>query len=402
MDIPEDDSIQATRLMTENIHLWDDQTSTTWTEAYPVGNGRLGAMPFGDFPQERILLNEDSVWEGGFDMKMPSDSFDSLNEVHHLVAQGKTCEADRLFSQKIQQRKDPYSYCTLGHLTLNYGPTHRLKSVRRELNLATGLSTCEYTTHSHQIILQTVYASEPDQVLVVHVHSTTAFDLTLGRDGQSRVEGQDLVWEQAMAHGGTLYQTRVRALGIEALADGERLHLKNIFEITLLISVATNVDRRHLQRRLADGWQNQNRTILDRLKSMPECTLRHHAMESHQAYFGRVSLNLGHSDLTLTALPTKSRLERIQKNQGDDPELMATYFQFGRYLLIASSRPGSLPANLQGIWNPHYVAPWSSDYHLTPIFAKPRTVTLSLRNLVNKSLKNFLDSVIVLDLGSKI
>ena len=183
----------------------------------------------------------------------------------------------------------------------------------------------------------------------------------------AKVEGKDLVKiAQATGELGTRFVGRVRvAQPISAPSTAkDALAIKQAKTITLYLSASTDFNRREPGEKLPDGWQQKAEVDLDALKGKSLQKVREDGIADHQKYFARVESDFGQTADDITKLPTRLRLERIKKGAHDDPDLMETYFQFGRYLLIASSRPGCLPANLQGLWNPYESAPWSSDYHL--------------------------------------
>ncbi len=132
----------------------------------------------------------------------------------------------------------------------------------------------------------------------------------------------------------------------------------------MFISVATDFDRRDSSAKLPDGWQAKALRDLDRLGAKSPEDIEFAATDDHAKYFSRVDVDFGKTAGDVLAKPTRERLARIKKGAHDDPDLIETYFQYGRYLLIACSRPGCFPANLQGVWNPRPKAPWGSDYHL--------------------------------------
>jgi alpha-L-fucosidase 2 len=346
--------------------IWDDGPAEKWDSAYPVGNGRLGAMPWATFPREKILINEETIWENQEEMKIGRDAAEQFEVIRRLVLEGKYSEADRHFEKHVQDGRRPNSYQLVGWLNLHYGQTAALESTYRELNLDTGLVTNRYTLTDGNIITQKVYASAPDDLIVVEVKATQPITLTVAMDGAER-EGRDLVLSGA-ADGamGSRFVSRLRALDIESAASGGdgQLKFKNRREISLLLSVATNVDRSQPGLPLAEGWQQKALDDLDAVSDQSLERLREAAVADHQQYQQRVELDLGSTDEAVLALPTADRLNRLKSGKHDDPDLIETYFQFGRYLLIASSRPGNFPANLQGLWNPHLQAPWKSDYHL--------------------------------------
>ena len=345
--------------------IWDDQPAGKWDTAYPVGNGRLGAMPFGQFPEEKILINEETIWARQNTFGMPEDSAKHLNKVKQLEAAGSYREADQYFEKHLEDAQDPCSYQPLGWLRLAYLEKSPVKQLHRELNLKTGIAKNVYVLGNGTRITQKVFASGPDNVIAVRISADREINLKVSLDG-GKINGTDIVKTGAgSGENATRYVSRVRVLPAEnTVASGDALEIKDSKEITIYLSAATNFDRRNSQAMLPDDWSANALGDLDRLGDKSPSDVEDAAARDHRRYFDRLEVDLGESPEDVRALPTKSRLERIKEGKTDDPDLIETYFQFGRYLLIASSRPGSFPANLQGIWNPHMSAPWGSDYHL--------------------------------------
>ncbi|MEA1951841.1 MAG: glycoside hydrolase family 95 protein [Planctomycetota bacterium] len=345
--------------------IWDDQPAGKWDTAYPVGNGRLGAMPFGQFPEEKILINEETIWARQNTFGMPEDSLKHLNKVKELEAAANYSEADEYFQKHLQNGQNPCSYQPLGWLRLAYHEKTPVKQLYRELNLKTGVAKNVYVLGNGTKITQKVIASGPDDVVEVRISADREISVKVSLSG-GKINGTDIVKTGAgSGENATRYVSRVRALPAEKTeANGDALEIKNSKEIAIYLSVATNFDRKNSRAMLGDGWSAKALRDLDRLKGRSPSDIENVAVRDNRRYFERLDVDFGESPEDVTALPTKARLKRIKKGKTDDPDLIETYFQFGRYLLIASSRPGCFPANLQGVWNPHMSAPWGSDYHL--------------------------------------
>ncbi len=343
----------------------DDQPAAEWTDAYPVGNGRLGAMPFGQYPNEKVLLNEETIWSRGDDLLMPADSFQHLETIRKLEAAGRYKEADLQFETHILQGVSPNSYQYLGWLSLDFLDSSPLASTSRSLDLSTGIARSQHTLADGATITQETWASAKDDVIAIRIQASKPIDFDLHMDGATTIDG-DLV-KNGQADGNRedvlKYQGRVRVLD-GASASGDTLQVRGKTSCTLLISAATNFNYENSSQLLPDGWQAKAKNTLDRLEGRSADSIQKLAIDDHQSYFNRASIELGTTDPNVAALTTPQRIERLKAGQLNDPDLIETYFQFGRYLLIASSRPGTFPANLQGIWNPHEWAPWSSDFHL--------------------------------------
>jgi len=343
----------------------DNRPAAEWSEAYPVGNGRLGAMPFSQFPTEKILLNEETIWHRGADLMTPQDSFAHLEEIRRLEAAGDYAAADRHFVRHLQDNVEPYSYQYLGWLELTYGTDSFLRRTERRLDLGTGMAESEYLLADGNRVMQQVWVSGPADCIVVRVSADQPIGLRVRMEG-AVVDGTDLVKRGAGTgdHPGvTRYEGRVRLLGPTDPEPGA-LQARPHTEHVVLITAATNLDRSDTEAVLPAGWEAKASADLDRAATQSVVTLQQDAIADHQRYFNRMTLDVGSTAPEIAALTTPERLDRIKAGAADDPDLVETYFQFGRYLLIASSRPGTFPANLQGIWNPHELAPWSSDFHL--------------------------------------
>ncbi|TWU38386.1 glycoside hydrolase family 95 protein [Novipirellula artificiosorum] len=343
----------------------DDQAAGQWDRAYPVGNGRLGAMPLGTFPAEKILINEETIWNRTDTFGMPEDSHRHLEEVRRLESAGDFSGADRYFEEHLQNAKDPCGYQLVGWLHLEYLNAAPVKRIQRELDLKTGISKSIYTLEDGTEIVQKVIASGPDDVIAVMISSNKAIGLKTSLDDGVIEDGDIVRRGAASGEGATEFVGRVRVLPADKTSPmGNTLEIKSCKEISIFLSAATNFDRSNSEARLPTGWQAKALRDLDRLRAKSTAEVLRAAVRDHHHFFDRVDVDLGQSPESVLALTTKERLKRVKAGKTDDPDLIETYFQFGRYLLIASSRPGCFPANLQGLWNPHLSAPWGADYHL--------------------------------------
>jgi len=322
-------------------------------------------MPFGNYPQEKILINEETIWHRGNRLVMPDDSFEHLQKMVELEAAGDYQAVDRYFEQKIQGgARSPDSYQLLGWLNLEYQYAAALKSTRRELDLKTGVARNVYTLEDGTEITQKVFVSAPDDVVVIAIYGDR-FGVKISLDGSTIENGEIVKVGAATGKDATRYVGRARiseADNVQAVENA--IEVKDTQRCTIYLSVATDFDRSNSGAKLAEGWEKKAAEDLDRLKGKTACAMEEAAVADHGKYFGRLDVDFGKTPDDVLALPTRERLQRIKEGKHDDPDLVETYFQFGRYLLIASSRPGCFPANLQGVWNPHMKAPWGSDYHL--------------------------------------
>lgn len=344
--------------------LWYAQPAADWNEALPIGNGRLGAMIFGGVQSERLQLNEESVWTGRpIDFVNP-EAKAALPVVRQLLFEGKYAEAQQLAQQKLMGYKNVHStYQTLGDLYLRFDTTTTIQQYKRSLDLATAVASVTYTSGNVTFTRES-FSSTPDQVVVTRLTASQtksiSFTLNLSRPGnhaEFTTRGNDeLIMREHVGNGlGVTLVARVKLLHEGGRIDivGNELRITEAHAVTILVAAATDyaggdpaaVSERHIKN--ARG------------KSYAQLKARH--IKDYQQYFNRVTFSLGTGD-TLP-IPTDERLTNFC-NGKSDRELIELYYQFGRYLLISSSRPGDLPANLQGIWADGLNPPWEADYHI--------------------------------------
>ena len=354
---------------TSDEMLWYRKPAGDWNEALPVGNGRLGAMIFGDPMSEHLQLNEDTIWAGKPLNRERKSALKYLGRIRDLLFQGKYVEAESLTTQKIMsERLYPRSYQPLGSLVLDRldAANRKVTGYTRQLDLSHALHQTQYQLDdvSYQ---QTVFASHPDDVIVVRLEASRSADLNIAIDITREVgavtsidkHGDLVITGQAATlsgeRPGVKFQGRVRVLheGGALSADEGRLVVQEADALTVLISAGSDYHKQSFAKKALRDIETAAAKTYETLKS------RHIA--DYQRLYTRVSLDI--KGTTASSLPTNERLDQM-KNGGKDPSLCALYFQYGRYLLISSSRPGTMPANLQGIWNPLIEAPWNSDYHI--------------------------------------
>ncbi|MHC4433198.1 MAG: glycoside hydrolase family 95 protein, partial [Planctomycetota bacterium] len=336
----------------ETMRLWYDEPASEWTDAMPLGNGRLGAMVFGTAPKERLQLNEESLWAGEPTDVYPDDFSQNLRKLQGLVLEGKISEARELGLAKL----------TIAAVQYRLGDV----KIKREIFIsavddvvAIHLSASEPGMISTKIQLtrkkdMRVTASGPDRLYmdgqIVDMSAPEGFDDNPGGSGPGGAH---------MKFAGRLL---ARTLGGTVNAEGEKLAIENADEAVLIFTAATdyNLDKMNYDRSLDPARRAE--AVLNKVANKSWGDLRRDHVAEHRAMFERVSLDLGGSDRD--SLATDERLKRAKEGEAD-PALAALYFQYGRYLLMSSSRrPGRLPANLQGIWNEKMWAPWEADYHL--------------------------------------
>ncbi|MCB9057400.1 MAG: glycoside hydrolase family 95 protein, partial [Calditrichae bacterium] len=326
---------------------------------------------------ERIQLNDDSMWPGSAEWDNPEGNKKDLEQIRKLLFQNRNKEADALVVEKFSQKSIIRSHQTLGDLYINLG-FKDVKNYQRELNLNTACVDVKYIADGSKIT-QKVFASAADQVIVIKFSSdsengfsgkiqltrpmdngqptviTTAENNQLKMSGEVTQRNGMFKSEKTEILHGVKFETRisVRNKGGIVKSQADYLLVNNVKELILIL--VSNSSFYH------DDFKkiNENQLKLTARKSFDELLNDHIA--DYQKLYNRVDLNLGKN--LLDSLTTDKRLERI-KSGNSDPDLEAILFQYGRYLLISSSRTGTNPANLQGLWNEHIQAPWNADYHL--------------------------------------
>lgn len=385
------------------LELWYPEPAERWTEALPLGNGRLGAMTFGGTSRERIQLNEITLWSGAPQDADNPEALKNLEEVRRLLFAGKFKEAEALTftsmvcrgvgSNAANSAYDAYgSYQTLGDIMLSFEDSHeKAKEYRRALDLDSVVASVSYQVEGVRFQRE-MFVSAPDQVLVIRLTAdqpaALSFLASLDRDprrsshpgrNDSRIEPFEknpvreapnvaqpwgdhglLLGGRAWQGKGMAYEARLLVLteGGEAACEDGGVRVRKADAVTLLLAGATDYV----------SWRNEEHNdpaalCADRLAkaaALSYADLRARHTADYQNLFHRVRLALGPMDTPLAS--AKDLLQAVQQGQ-DEQRMAVLYYQFGRYLLISSSRPGGLPANLQGLWCDDFQAAWNSDYH---------------------------------------
>ncbi len=347
------------------LSLWYRRPANDWSEALPIGNGRLGAMVFGGIETERLQFNEDTIWTGQPHEYHHEGAAKVLPELRRLLAEGKQKEAEALAMEKfmsipIGQR----AYQPFGDLFIQFPPQPRVEDYRRELDLDAAVIRATYRCGDARITRE-AFASHPDQIIAWRITAdrpgAIAFTARLEsphRSASASARGPDeiaLVGEASPD--GVRFEARLRAIAVGGTisADERGLRVEGANAATLLLAGASSFkDFRDIGGDPAARCEAALRAAA--AKSYPELLAAH--QKDHRALFRRVALDLG----TTAAAndPTDARLKAVTTRP--DPQLDALFCQYGRYLLIASSRPGTQPANLQGIWNDRLRPPWDSKW----------------------------------------
>jgi len=351
--------------------LWYDKPAEKWTEALPIGGGRLGAMIFGGTAEERIQFNEDTLWAGKPRNYVRAGSADIVPQVRALLAEGKIIEAQDLARAKMLSdpvRQKPYQ--AFGDIRLAFPGHEAPANYRRELDLDSAVATTRYevdgVTYTREVL-----ASYPDNVVALRLTASRPGALTFGvrldsphkaaattaaTGGAPRLELTGDVEPDGMRFAATL---RVLADGGTTRADGQSLRVEGADSATLLLVAATSFKT----------WEDISAdptarcaAYLTALAARDYASLRATHVADHRKLFRRASLDLAKTEFSV--LPSDARIQRLRKGASldTDPALAALHFNYGRYLLIACSRPGTQPANLQGIWNESLNPPWEGKY----------------------------------------
>ncbi|MBN2313476.1 MAG: glycoside hydrolase N-terminal domain-containing protein [Sedimentisphaerales bacterium] len=356
------------------MQLWYDDPATQWTEALPVGNGSLGAMIFGGVQKERIQFNEDTLWTG-----IPRDyshagAYEYLPKIRELLFQGKQREAEDLAGQtfmSVPLRQERYQ--AFGDIWIEYEGTEKCRDYRRELNLDNAVASVSYKQNGGTYT-RSAFSSYPDQVLVIHLTTDKPKQLNLAVSITSPHKESQVVAQTGMLilkgrisgywqdrH--TIYHPSILTFESRLKVyecDGEiekaesQLRITKANTVTLILTAATSY--KSYDDVSADPAEKCE-AVLTSVKGDYQTLLKKH-IEDHQSLFHRVSIDLGTTEQANK--PTDERI--LNFRQGGDPQLAALLFQYGRYLMIACSRPGSQPANLQGLWNDSLAPPWDSKY----------------------------------------
>ena len=359
--------------------LWYDQPAAEWNEALPLGNGKLGVMVFGNTSNERIQLNDDSLWPlDREDWNEPGGGKQDIDKIRALLFNGENEAADNLFLEKFSRKKVVRSHQTLGDLFLNFDHQN-ITDYRRELNISSAISTISYKSNGNKIT-EKIFVSNPDKVIVVELTSeakdglngsislsrpmdkgfptvktfTTPENLLLMKGEVTQREGYfDNIAFPLLE--GVKFETclKINYDSGEVIRGKDYLELKNVKKATLYLVSNSSY--------YFDEYSKQNSLDLKSIGTRGFDDLKKEHLKDYQNLYNRIDFKL--TDNAMDELPIDQRIKKI-KNDRIDLGLEALLFKFGRYLLISSSREGTNPANLQGLWNEHINAPWNADYHL--------------------------------------
>lgn len=356
--------------------LWYKQPAEDFDHALPVGNGRIGGMVFGGAADEIIKLNEDSVWSGGKRERNNPDALEGFHEIRELLRQERIPEAEKLAFEKMQGvTPNSRHYMPLGNLSIHMDFAGKARDYIRRLDLEQAVASVRFTANDVTYERE-VFVSAPDHVLVVHVAASEPGKVNL----RASIDGRDDYYDDCrpckenaiLYNGGTGSRDGIffaAVLGASSVGGtvktvGGQLVVENADEATLVLSVGTS---------FYDGDSFEDSAMLDAEFAM-ECAyeeLLYRHISDYQELFQRVRFDLEDNSGGGSALPTDERLKRLHGDEGDykeckltirDAQLMVLYFNYGRYLMISASRPGTQPMNLQGIWNQDMWPAWGCRY----------------------------------------
>jgi alpha-L-fucosidase 2 len=348
----------------QHMRLWYEQPASAWTEALPMGNGRIGAMMYGSVEREHIQFNEETLWTGEPHDYAQEGAHEYLEEIRTLLFEGKQQEAHELAMQKFMSVPlHQKEYQPFGDLYIEFPGHGSYTAYHRELDLEQAICRTRYEVGETRYERE-VFISHPDQVLVVHL-------TTSGRNRLDCAVWMDAAHQQKKTYqeeGGQVLEVAVAGGALRGMAQlkvrtngnleyrGQRLLISDASEATIYMTAATNYV--HYKDVSGDPAEQVQSTI-SAIGNKPYQRIRNDHISDYRSLFDRFDIRFGNP--ARDTLPTDTRL-RMFWNDPDDPAFVAQYVQYGRYLMISSSRSGTRPANLQGIWNDRLNPPWGSKY----------------------------------------
>lgn len=361
-----------------SLVLWYDQPAQDWTEALPVGNGRLGGMVFGGTAREKIQFNEETLWSGQPHDYAHERAWEVLDELRELLWDGKQKQAHKLGNERfMSQPFGQLCYQPFGNVVLEFPDHENASEYMRKLDLENAVASVTYKsggiTYNREII-----ASSPDQAIIIQLGSSkkNALSFSIGmnsphKDYDVNIENQVIIikgkannYPEELGRDGypypeskLIFEARIKVVtdGGEIIKQDEKINIKNATGATLQLVAATSFVN---YKDISGDPSSRCEDYLDQLVDKSYDDLKKDHIEDYQRLFNRVSLDLGYSEISLRT--TNERLNTFKDDE--DASLVSLLFQYGRYLLIASSREGTQPANLQGIWNDRMAPPWDSKY----------------------------------------
>ncbi len=354
-----------------DFKLWYDEPSgDTWENAMPIGNGRIGAMVYGNVPNEIFQLNEHTVWSGGPNRNDNPNALEALSKVRQLIFDGEYKAAEQLANEKIISKKSQgQMFQPVGNLELTFPGHENFQDYYRDLDISTATSKTSYKVSGINYTRE-AFVSLVDRVLVIKLSADQTGQISFTANFtsphlepkiESQGENQISLWGKTSDHEGVEGKIEFNALmrlktanGLTIQTNGS-INVENADSALLIVSIASNFNN---YKDLSADEAQRAKAYLDAAFVKDYDVLKADHIKKYQAFFNRVVLDFGSTDAS--KLPTDERLANFRNR--NDPSFVALYFQYGRYLLISSSQPGGQPANLQGIWNRNMKPAWDSKY----------------------------------------
>lgn len=348
--------------------LWYDKPAANWNEALPIGNGFIGGMIFGSLEKERIQLNESTIWAGGPNSNIDTAAKANIDEVRRLLAQKKYIEAQTVANNRLGPKGNSgMPYQLAGDLYINFPDQADVSNYRRDLDIGNATATVSYssagvnykreylTSFTHNVMLIRLSADRPGMISCrINLQSPLKKSVVV-QDETLILKGKGSDHENQKGQVRFTVMAKTKQSGGTSMADRSELVISKADTAIIYLSIATNFVNYH---QVSGNELNKAQTILAGAFKNSFSELRAAHQMFYKQYYDRVKLNLAHS--VSAGKPTNVRIAEFA--DGNDPQLAELYFQFGRYLLICSSQPGSQPANLQGLWNGELKGPWDSKY----------------------------------------
>lgn len=371
-------SSKSEKELNPSLMLWYDQPAKNWNEALPIGNGRLGAMVYGGIEKEIIQFNEETLWTGQPHDYANKGAHAYVDQLRQLLWDGKQKEAHELGNAKfMSQPLRQASYQAFGNILLDFPGHKNATNYQRKLDLEDAISSVSYDVEGVTFTRE-VFASQPNQAIITQIKSSKkgALNFSIGLDSphsinEVSVEGDVIILKGKVndyfkeidknglpyAESKLTFEARLKVLneGGELLLEENRIKVKNANAVTLQLVAASSFIKYN---DISGDPAALCEKYLSNLNGLSYKTLENSHLKDFRNLFSRVALDFGESDISKR--PTNERLISFQ--QDEDPSLVSLIYQYGRYLLISSSRAGTQPANLQGIWNEHLTPMWESKY----------------------------------------
>ncbi len=365
--------VDASAQKSTNMKLWYNKPASNWNEALPLGNGRIGAMVFGETAREQLQLNEETVWSGEPGNNVNAALYSALPEIRQLIFEGKHKEAQALALEKIPRGAPAHlnygmQYQPVGNMFISFPGHEGATAYTRDLDIGNALASVSYKVDG-VTYKREMFSSFTDEVIIIRLTADKpkSISCTLGADSPHKsysVKTQDkqlvlagISGDSDNKKGKVKFQARIQPIvkGGTVAATADQLQITGADEAIIYVSMGTNFKN---YKDLSGDEASRAAGFLAAATKKKYSKAREEHIKAYRKYFDRVSLDLGKTDAANK--PTDARVEQFAG--GNDPQLVSLYFQFGRYLLISSSQPGTQPANLQGIWNDRVSPPWDSKY----------------------------------------